>query len=189
MCPARTFREGGRSLWREGTTNEGEQVSAQDEAQSLGHLCEGTKLAPSRLGSLFMKLAVPVSGGRVSTAFDFARQLLLLEVEDGREVRRTELVLEEETPLSRARRLQYLGVKVLICGAISRLLTECLASAGINVIPLVSGQVEEVLKAYLAGQLDSARFLMPGSTVEERREWRVMRGLYTPAALMKGKKI
>jgi hypothetical protein len=33
-----------------------------------------------------MKLAIPVSSGRVSTAFDFARHLLLLEYEVGRSV-------------------------------------------------------------------------------------------------------
>jgi predicted Fe-Mo cluster-binding NifX family protein len=128
-----------------------------------------------------MKLAIPVSGGRISAAFDFARHLLLLEYEDGREVSRAELVLEEEIPLSRARRLESLGVKVLICGAISRALAERLVSSGIDVIPFVSGTVEEVLTAHLAGGLDSAQFLMPGTTAEERREWRMARGARPPA--------
>jgi predicted Fe-Mo cluster-binding NifX family protein len=128
-----------------------------------------------------MKLAIPVSGGRVSTAFDFARRLLLLEYERGREVSRAELVLEEGIPISRARRLEALGVRVLICGAISRSLTEHVVSAGIDVIPFVSGTVEEVLAAYLAGDLDSAQFLMPGSTAEERKEWKI-RSETRPAA-------
>lgn len=122
-----------------------------------------------------MKLAIPVSGGRVSTAFDFARHLLLLEYEGGREVSRAELVLEEEIPVNRARRLESLGAGVLICGAISRSLTEHVVSAGIDVIPFVSGTVEEILAAYLTGELDSAQFLMPGSTAEERKEWRIRR--------------
>jgi predicted Fe-Mo cluster-binding NifX family protein len=90
-------------------------------------------------------------------------------------VARTELVLEEAVPVNRARRLQSLGVNVLICGAISRSLAEHLANAGIDVIPFVSGSVEGVLAAYLAGELESAQFLMPGSTAEERREWRTRR--------------
>jgi predicted Fe-Mo cluster-binding NifX family protein len=130
-----------------------------------------------------MKLAIPVSSGRVSTAFDFARHLLLLKYEGGREVSRAELVLEEEIPVNRARRLESLGVKVLICGAISRSLAEHLASVGIDVIPFVSGTVEEVLAAYLAGEVESAQFLMPGSTAEERKEWRIKCGARQPAAL------
>jgi predicted Fe-Mo cluster-binding NifX family protein len=136
-----------------------------------------------------MKLAIPVSGGRVSTAFDFSRRLLLLEYEDGREVSRAELVLEEENPLSRARRLQTLGVKVLICGAISWTLAEHLVSSGIDVIPFVGGEVEEVLIAYLAGQLDCAQFLMPGSTIEEREEWRVRSEPHAPSARTEGKEL
>lgn len=130
-----------------------------------------------------MKLAIPVSSGRVSTAFDFARHLLLLEYEGGREVSRAELVLEEEIPVNRARRLESLGVRVLICGAISRSLAEHLTSAGIDVIPFVSGTVEEVLAAYLVGDVESAQFLMPGSTAEERKEWKTRRGARQPAAL------
>jgi len=135
-----------------------------------------------------MKLAIPVSSGRVSTAFDFARHLLLLEYEDGRELSRAEFVLEEEIPVNRARRLESLGVRVLICGAISRLLAEHLTSVGIDVIPFVSGTVEEVLAAYLAGEVESEQFLMPGSTAEERKEWRIRRGARQPAALAKEKR-
>jgi len=123
-----------------------------------------------------MKLAIPVSSGRVSTAFDFAHHLLLLEYEGDREVSRAELVLEEVIPVSRARRLESLGVGVLICGAISRSLTDYLASSGIDIVPFVSGTVEEVLAAYHAGELESAQFLMPGSTAEERKEWRRKHG-------------
>jgi predicted Fe-Mo cluster-binding NifX family protein len=120
-----------------------------------------------------MKVAIPVSSGRVSTAFDFARRVLVIECQNGLEVRRHELILEEEIPLNRARRLAALGVGVLICGAISRSLAEHLAGSGIEIIPFVSGRVEEVLAAYLAGELESAQFLMPGSTYEERSEWRL----------------
>jgi predicted Fe-Mo cluster-binding NifX family protein len=130
-----------------------------------------------------MKLAIPASGGRVSTAFDFARHLLLLEYEGGREVSRAELLLGEQIPVNRARRLESLGVSVLICGAISRSLAGHLTSVGIDVIPFVSGTVEEVLAAYLAGEVESEQFLMPGSTAEERKEWRIRCGARQPATL------
>lgn len=133
-----------------------------------------------------MKLAIPVTDGRVSTAFDFARHLLLLEYDEQRQVARTEIALEETIPVNRARRLESLGVNVLICGAISRSLAEHLVSAGIDVIPFVSGSVKEVLAAYLANKLESAQFLLPGSTTEERYAWRIRRGLRPAAPLAKG---
>ncbi|MBZ5630250.1 MAG: hypothetical protein LAO06_15430 [Acidobacteriia bacterium] len=118
-----------------------------------------------------MKLAIPVACSRVSNAFDFARHLLLVDYTDGREVSRTELALEEELPLNRTRRLLALGVNVLVCGAISRFMAEHVVSLGIEVIPFVSGSVSEVLDAYLKGDLESARFLMAGSTLKDREEW------------------
>lgn len=118
-----------------------------------------------------MKLAIPVSGDRVSNAFDFARRLLLIDYEDGREVSRSELNLGEDLPLNRARRLVASGVDVLICGAVSRFLAESLVSLGIRMVPFVSGPVTEVLDAYLGGTLGSTQFLMPGSTPADREEW------------------
>jgi len=122
-----------------------------------------------------MRIAMAVSGGRVSTAFDFARQLLVIECEDGREVHRSEIILDEEIPLNRARRLEAVGVAVLICGAISRPMAGRLASSGIDIIAFVSGSIEDVLAAYFTGDLESTRFLMPGSTYQERTEWRMRR--------------
>ena len=122
-----------------------------------------------------MKLAMPVADSRVSAALDFARQLLLVEYEHGREVRRATIALQEQIPMNRARKLARLGVDVLICGAISRPLSEHLEAAGIQVIPFVSGTSDEVLLAYRTNSLDSVHFLMPGNTVEERREWMTRR--------------
>jgi predicted Fe-Mo cluster-binding NifX family protein len=120
-----------------------------------------------------MKLAMPVTSGWISTAFDFARRLLLIEYEDRREVRRSELILGEEPALSGARRLEAQGANVLICGAISCSAAERLASGGIQIIPFVSGPIEEVLSAYFAGELESVRYLMPGGTQQERTEWKL----------------
>jgi predicted Fe-Mo cluster-binding NifX family protein len=54
-------------------------------------------------------------------------------------------------------------VEVLICGAISRYFYSLLINvAGIDVIPWVSGSIEEVLNAYMKGNLYRQKFLMPG---------------------------
>jgi predicted Fe-Mo cluster-binding NifX family protein len=109
-----------------------------------------------------MKVAIPAWAGQVSTVFDFARSLVLVELHGGKEVRRSEIPLDEGPSISRAGILSRFGVKVLICGAISRSLATVVAGNGIEIIPFVSGMVDEVLDAYLTGRLAEARFLLPG---------------------------
>lgn len=109
-----------------------------------------------------MRVAIPVWNGRVSPVFDTARQLLVTEIEEGREPSRTQEELAEGFPLSRARRLAELGVSVLICGAISRPLATLLAATGVRVVSWTAGPVDDVLAAYLGGQLPDPRWRMPG---------------------------
>ncbi|MCK4727856.1 MAG: NifB/NifX family molybdenum-iron cluster-binding protein [Desulfobacterales bacterium] len=109
-----------------------------------------------------MKVAIPAWAGQVSTVFDFAHSLLLVELHSGKEVGRSEIPLDEYPSILRAGILSRLGVKVLICGAISRSLATVVAGYGIEIIPFVSGMVDEVLDAYLTGRLAEARFLLPG---------------------------
>jgi predicted Fe-Mo cluster-binding NifX family protein len=108
-----------------------------------------------------MKIAIATWNGRVSPVFDVSRQILVLEVSDTQVVNRCEETLDESA-LAKVQRLGELSVKTLLCGAISRPLAEMLAARGIEVIPFVAGGVEDVLTSYLAGQLPSPGFAMPG---------------------------
>jgi predicted Fe-Mo cluster-binding NifX family protein len=108
------------------------------------------------------KIALPIRDGYVSPAFDFARRLLVVEFEDAREAGRSEIALVPETNAQRAARLVELQVQLLICGAISRDLAQWLLGAGIEILPYVSGLIDEVLKAYVTGQLTEPRFVLPG---------------------------
>jgi len=94
--------------------------------------------------------------------FDFARRLLLVDIENTKEFNRSEVALESQSLPQRAGNLKNLGVDVLICGAISRPLMYMLTAFGIEVLPYVTGRVDEVLQAYLTGQLVQPRFTMPG---------------------------
>jgi len=124
------------------------------------------------------KIAIPIWEDGISTVFDFAGKLLVIEIQGNREVSRTETALPAEHLTSRARRLSQLGVNVLICGAISQQLSALVASTGIQIIPLVSGHVDKVLSAYLSGQLVNSRFLLPGYLPGARRKWRHGRGFH-----------
>jgi predicted Fe-Mo cluster-binding NifX family protein len=109
-----------------------------------------------------MRLAIPIWDDRVSPVLDTASRLLLIEVENGAETSRFEVLLEEKELARRCLRIQGLGVNVLICGAVSRPFLKMLVSSGITLIPEISGAVEEVLQAYFKGTLSQTRFLMPG---------------------------
>ena len=118
-----------------------------------------------------MKIAVAVWNGLVSSVFDFAHQLLVVDMESQTEKSRTEISLEQQQGPQRVSRLVDLGVNVLICGAISRPLASMLATSNIEVIPFVSGPVDEVLNAYLNGRLAEPRFLQPGCWPGARRHF------------------
>ena len=101
--------------------------------------------------------------------FDAARRLLIVGVEGGAEISRLEERLEEIELARRTRRVAAWGIDVLICGAISWPLEASLASAGVRVISQTCGPVEDVLRAFLSGQLTDEAFLMPGCCGRRRR--------------------
>lgn len=115
------------------------------------------------------KIAIPVWQGSVSTVFDFAAQLLLVGIENGKEANRSEVALESQSLPQRAGQLKSLGVDVLVCGAISRALANMVTASGIQVLPYVTGRVDDVLQAYITGQLIQPQFTMPGCWPGARR--------------------
>jgi predicted Fe-Mo cluster-binding NifX family protein len=118
-----------------------------------------------------MKVAIPVWQGSVSPVFDVARTLLLVDIREGAvHLRRLE-PMEETGVLARSSFLRALSADALLCGAISRPLEQMLLSAGIEVIPNICGDVDEVLSAYLNGRLQNQTFLMPGCGGGRRRWW------------------
>ena len=109
-----------------------------------------------------MKIAIPIYNDSISNVFDFAHKLLLVEIENCREVGRSEVALQVQSLPERAGSLKPLGVDVLLCGAISRALANMVTASGIEVLPYVTGPVDDVLQAYLTGRLIQPRFIMPG---------------------------
>lgn len=118
-----------------------------------------------------MKIAIPVWNGFVSSVFDFAHQLLLVDVEGQTERSRSQIQLGQESAPQRVARLVDLGVDTLICGAISRPLASMLMASNIELIPFVSGPVDEVLNTYINGRLAEPRFLQPGCLPGARKRF------------------
>jgi predicted Fe-Mo cluster-binding NifX family protein len=109
-----------------------------------------------------VKLAVTTWQGRVSPLLDGARRILLLELDRGKVISRAEHKLRSEEPLQKAEQLAELSVDALICGAVSRPLAEFISRRGIRLVPFVAGEIEEVIAAYLAGNLPCPGLAMPG---------------------------
>lgn len=110
-----------------------------------------------------MSVAIAHWVGRVSPVFDVSRHLLLMPaMGDHDESLRREVTLTQEDPQRRANEVATLGVKVLLCGAVSRTLEAALANAGVQVIGFLCGDVDEVLDGYYHHQLGRKRFRMPG---------------------------
>jgi predicted Fe-Mo cluster-binding NifX family protein len=109
-----------------------------------------------------MKLALTVWENRISPLFDCARRLLIVEIVDQTATGKHVESFNYESPLSRATRLSDLGVKVLICGAVSDSFASMIETQGIRIIPFVAGAVKDVLDAYLTSGLCDSKFRMPG---------------------------
>jgi len=110
-----------------------------------------------------MKAAVTVWNGRVAPLFDVAGTLRLFSIEEGMAVKVSEVSFPAESGvLQRTLLMAGHGISVLICGAVSNQVHRLLTSSGIEVHSFVSGDVEEVLQAFLDGKLDQKSFSMPG---------------------------
>jgi predicted Fe-Mo cluster-binding NifX family protein len=115
-----------------------------------------------------MNVAIPVCRGRVSPVFDVARELAVVEVDGRSAVAIRTVPLVDTVAPRRVRHLAGLGIEVLICGAVSRALEEMLQAAGIRVLARRCGAFDDVLAAYLRGQLHASSFRMPGCAPQRR---------------------
>ena len=109
-----------------------------------------------------MRIAIAHWQNRISPVFDVSDRLLLIDIENGIELKREDNGLKCRGTFERAREVSRLGVQVLLCGAISRPLETALISTGVRVEGFKSGGLEEVLSAYIKGNLADKRFQMPG---------------------------
>jgi len=107
-------------------------------------------------------VVIPVFLSRVAPVFDSCTKALLVTIAHGRETERNELLLRNFSFSERVTMIQRVGVTDLICCGISDVLHTMLENWGVRVIAGIAGQVEEVLAAFMADQLDQPRFRMPG---------------------------
>lgn len=109
-----------------------------------------------------MRIAVPLWEDKISPVFDTALKLLVVEFKDMKEESRFLYQIDESDLSQKCQRIRKLELDTLICGAVSHVFLQMLLASGLDVIQEISGPAEDVLKAYLNGNIFQPRFLMPG---------------------------
>jgi predicted Fe-Mo cluster-binding NifX family protein len=123
-----------------------------------------------------MKAAFATWNNRIAPVFDVAPVVSIVEARDGQLVGEAQEARLDGIPMNRVLRLAELDVGTLVCGAISRPLHDMVVSQGIRLIPFVAGDLDEVVRAWLAGRLVGDAFAMPGCCHRRRRRFHRMRG-------------
>ena len=109
-----------------------------------------------------VRTAFPVWDNRIAPVFDVARHVLLVDVESGRIVREVKETLRDDSDAGKALWLADRGVRVLVCGAISRSLEAMIAAYGIHVVPFVGGNLNDIVHAWLSDTLEKGVYALPG---------------------------
>lgn len=116
-------------------------------------------------------VAVAVWNNRISPVFDSSTAVLVVNADDPQRGGKT-VRLRSVSPLERARELQNLNVRVLLCGAVSMDYARFIEMHGIRIIPFLAGDSGEVLDAYLNHRLSKEAFFMPGCGRRSRHRMR-----------------
>ena len=109
-----------------------------------------------------MRIAVSIWEDKVSPVLDTATKLLVTESNTQKKESRFEVYLIKKDITQRCSFIRKLEIDVLICGAVSRIFSGMLKASGVKIISGISGPAEDVLEAYLNGDLSQPKFLMPG---------------------------
>lgn len=103
-----------------------------------------------------MKIAVTYENGQVFQHFGHTEEFKVYEVEDGKVVSSEVVGSNGSGHGALAGLLAGQGIEALICGGIGGGAMDALTEAGIEVCAGVSGDVDEAVEAYLAGELLSS---------------------------------
>jgi predicted Fe-Mo cluster-binding NifX family protein len=109
-----------------------------------------------------MKVALTIWENRISPLFDAACMLLIVDIEKGRICEQRLETIKCESPYLRIGMLNEIGANILVCGGISAFYANLIEAHGIKIIPFTSGDVKDVLDAYISGDIYKTEYRMPG---------------------------
>jgi len=123
-----------------------------------------------------MKIAIPLFEKRISPYFDYAPAVLIARIENGAVVERLEAPLVGHDARQRIEYVKNCDIDLLICGGITNQAHAQIETAGIKIIPWVSGEAEKALELYLKGRLVAGAILCG----RRRSRWCFCRGREKP---------
>ncbi len=110
-----------------------------------------------------MRIGIPVFNNRVSPVFDWARRLLVVDVDEhGKKTFEKILEIPGYDLYERVDLLVENKVEVLVCAGICMALLRMIIAKGISVIPGIVGDVDDVIEALIHGNIEEPKFVMPG---------------------------
>lgn len=109
-----------------------------------------------------IRLAIPEFQSRVSPVFDLCTRVLIVDIDHHREVARNTIFLEGFSLHERLNILLKSHASTVICAGISDLFHTMLEKAGVRMVTGIAGEIDQIVTAYIGGDLDHPRFQMPG---------------------------
>ena len=100
-----------------------------------------------------MKIAIPRFEESVAPSFEYCATMVIFTIEDARVVDQIDVPIHSRVAFDRVRLMRDHGVSTVICGGVDEIYEGMLRASGIQVVSWVSGNVEDLLKEFLAGRL------------------------------------
>jgi len=109
-----------------------------------------------------MKIAVATYHKMVASTYDFSSEVTIYSCENDQVLERECYIVNDQFMPLRARKLQDMGVRILICGVIANPTALLMKHQQIDVVSGISGEADAVITAYLNDTLDNREFKLPG---------------------------
>ncbi len=119
-----------------------------------------------------MRVGIPVFNNRVSPVFDWAKRLLVVDIDDtGKKLSESVVEITGYDLYGRVELLVNNKIEILVCAGICMALMQMIRARGISVIPGVVGEIDDVIEALINGTIEEPRFAMPGFGRFKGRMW------------------
>jgi predicted Fe-Mo cluster-binding NifX family protein len=118
------------------------------------------------------KIAIPSYNNRISPLFDVSRRFIIFNAKDRVLDESYYIDTSSDSGLDKIDKLKNELVNVIICSAISKAFAEYITVKGMDLIPGIIGDIDDVIRAYLNNNLIIELYSMPGC----RGRWRARRG-------------
>jgi predicted Fe-Mo cluster-binding NifX family protein len=113
------------------------------------------------------RIGIPTFESRLSPVLDACNRMVVVDIEDDREIKRQELNLEKTDLNGRIEIFAHWGIQKIICCGVSDLMCRCLAAKSIVLISGIAGELENVVNACICNRLDDECFSMPGKSSQK----------------------